>query len=48
MQATKQFGWEPKIALKEGLSLMVDDFRERLKVTTPKPEALETNVLAKN
>ena len=25
-------GWEPKVALREGLTLMVDDFKKRLKV----------------
>jgi UDP-glucuronate decarboxylase len=43
-----QYGWEPKVALREGLSLMVDDFKDRLSVTKPKEEALEDNVLAKN
>ena len=48
MQVKAQYSWEPKVALKEGLALMVDDFKQRLSVTTPNEEALEDNVLAKN
>ena len=29
-KAKKELGWEPKVALAEGLALMVDDFKERL------------------
>lgn len=47
LQVSKQYGWEPKVSLREGLANMVDDFRERLSVTTPDEEALEDNVLAK-
>ena len=36
-QAKKQLGWEPKVALREGLSMMVNDFAKRLGV--PVPEA---------
>jgi nucleoside-diphosphate-sugar epimerase len=31
-KAKTLLGWEPKIALREGLPLMVDDFKERLSV----------------
>lgn len=48
MQAKKQFGWEPKVALKQGLALMIDDFSERLRVVKPQGEALKDNVLAKD
>ena len=34
-QAKKQLGWEPKVALREGLSMMVDDFAKRLGVSVP-------------
>jgi hypothetical protein len=47
VQVKAQYGWEPKVALREGLGLMVDDFKDRLSVTTPNEEALEENVLAK-
>jgi nucleoside-diphosphate-sugar epimerase len=47
VQVKKQYGWEPKVALREGLGLMVDDFKERLSITSPNEEALEDNVLAK-
>ncbi|KAK9823383.1 hypothetical protein WJX72_002384 [[Myrmecia] bisecta] len=30
-----RLGWEPKVALREGLALMVDDFAKRLHVTKP-------------
>ena len=48
VQAKQTFGWEPKVALRDGLAHMVADFSERLSVTNPKAEALEDNVLAKN
>lgn len=48
VQAKKQFGWEPKVALKQGLALMIDDFSERLRVVKPQGEALKDNVLAKD
>jgi len=47
-QVKAQYGWEPTVALREGLALMVDDFKQRLSVTSPNEEALEDNVLAKN
>lgn len=47
MQAKKKFGWEPKVPLREGLALMVDDFADRLSVNVPKNEALEDNVLSR-
>lgn len=31
-KAKTMLGWEPKVALREGLALMVDDFKKRLKV----------------
>ena len=34
-QAKKQLGWEPKVALREGLSRMVSDFAKRLDVPVP-------------
>lgn len=47
-QAKQRFGWEPKVPLREGLAMMLDDFAERLRVTKPKAEALLNNVLAKD
>lgn len=38
-QAKKYLGWEPKVALREGLSRMVDDFAKRLGVEAPKVPA---------
>ncbi len=35
-QAKKALGWEPKVALREGLSRMVSDFAKRLGVEAPK------------
>ena len=35
VQAKKQLGWEPKVALREGLSRMVSDFAKRLDVPVP-------------
>ena len=29
-KATSRLGWEPKVALREGLPLMVEDFRKRI------------------
>lgn len=31
-QANKSLGWEPKVKLRDGLPLMVEDFRHRLGV----------------
>ena len=36
----KVVGWEPKIALRDGLKMMVQDFADRLKV--PVPEGAQT------
>ena len=33
--AKKDLGWEPKVALRDGLALMVNDFATRLKVPVP-------------
>ena len=35
MQIKNTLGWEPKIALRDGLLLMIDDFKERLKHERP-------------
>lgn len=35
MQAKKMLGWEPKVALRDGLSRMVSDFAKRLDVEVP-------------
>lgn len=29
-KATSMLGWEPKVALRDGLPLMVEDFRKRI------------------
>ena len=34
-KAKTTLGWEPKVALREGLAHMVEDFRKRLGVTSP-------------
>ena len=34
-QAKTQLGWEPKVALRDGLRRMVQDFTERLEVEMP-------------
>ena len=35
VQAKKMLGWEPKVALRDGLAKMVDDFAKRLGVEKP-------------
>lgn len=35
VQIKNTLGWEPTVALKDGLLLMIDDFKERLKHERP-------------
>lgn len=35
VQAKKMLGWEPKVALRDGLAKMVDDFTKRLGLEKP-------------